>query len=490
MRNEVKKCPTCQKPNAFSLSYCNSCGENLSHVPVEHTNNVFAGFIYGIRKGPFPFTISMRSQTEDTLVFDDLLAMTPCHLNVIPSDVYLPNFISLLRHPKDAIELLDRLWNAAFKVVQDQFCSNPDWCSKTFRDPSIIIDDPTTTTTTTTQHPHLGVPSTSAGGWGSLQLLGGVLSTSGPSSLPEKSEGEAGKKLSKAQRKRAATEHEAHIREVEKTRREGGRAPQSAAEFEAAVVASPDSSLVWLQYMAFCVKLGDVTAAREVAERALKGINYREEQERFNVWSAYVNLETAYGSEEAASKLLQRALQYTDARKMYRAAISSAQKLGKVEFAEQLLQAQLKRFKGEQDAWLEVFEFLLQQGRDDDARQLTARALQSLPKAQHTALVAAAALKEFRYGSAERGRSMLEGALRNAPRRLDLWSVYLDQEIKLGDQPRTRALFERVTQLSLPPRKMKFLFKRWLDYEKQHGDDGHVDGVKRAAMEYVQSLGQ
>ena len=36
----------------------------------------------------------------------------------------------------------------------------------------------------------------------------------------------------------------------------------------------------------------------------------------------------------------------------------------------------------------------------------------------------------------------------------------LTQEIKLGDQPRIRALFERATQLKLPAKKMKFMFSR------------------------------
>ena len=40
--------------------------------------------------------------------------------------------------------------------------------------------------------------------------------------------------------------------------------------------------------------------------------------------------------------------------------------------------------------------------------------------------------------SAERGRSIFEGVLRNYPKRLDLWSVYLDQEVALGDEQRIR----------------------------------------------------
>lgn len=39
---------------------------------------------------------------------------------------------------------------------------------------------------------------------------------------------------------------------------------------------------------------------------------------------------------------------------------------------------------------------------------------------------------------AERGRSLFEGVLRNYPKRLDLWSVYLDQEVASGDEQRIR----------------------------------------------------
>ena len=42
-------------------------------------------------------------------------------------------------------------------------------------------------------------------------------------------------------------------------------------------------------------------------------------------------------------------------------------------------------------------------------------------------VITQAALAEFRQGNRERGRSLFEGVLRNYPRRLDLWSVYLDQ---------------------------------------------------------------
>lgn len=61
------------------------------------------------------------------------------------------------------------------------------------------------------------------------------------------------------------------------------------------------------------------------------------------------------------------------------------------------------------------------------------------------------------------------------------------QEIRVGDRQRIRSLFERATHMQLPPKKMKFLFKRFLDYEKAHGDAAGVEHVKEAAREYVEA---
>ena len=61
------------------------------------------------------------------------------------------------------------------------------------------------------------------------------------------------------------------------------------------------------------------------------------------------------------------------------------------------------------------------------------------------------------------------------------------QEIRVGDTQRIRSLFERATHMQLPPKKMKFLFKRFLDYEKAHGDTAGVEHVKEAAREYVEA---
>jgi rRNA biogenesis protein RRP5 len=49
-----------------------------------------------------------------------------------------------------------------------------------------------------------------------------------------------------------------------------------------------------------------------------------------------------------------------------------------------------------------------------------------------------------------------------------------------------RALLERATTLTLPPKKMKFLFRRWLEFETAHGSAATAQHVKERALEFVQ----
>lgn len=95
---------------------------------------------------------------------------------------------------------------------------------------------------------------------------------------------------------------------------------------------------------------------------------------------------------------------------------------------------------------------------------------------------------EFKLGEAERGRTILEGVMSNSPKRVDLWNIYLDLEIKAGDHDMVQRLFERVVSMKFSSKKMKFLFKKWLQYEKDHGSADDVEHVKEKTLAYVSSL--
>lgn len=288
-------------------------------------------------------------------------------------------------------------------------------------------------------------------------------------------------------KKKAKEEREQEIRAAEERLLEND-IPRTADEFEKLVRSSPNSSFVWIKYMAFMLSMADVEKARSIAERALQIINIREENEKLNIWVAYFNLENEYGNppEEAVRKVFQRALQYNDPKKVHLALLGMYERTEQHKLTDELLDKMVKKYKHSCKVWLRRVQRILKQTQDA-IQPVVNRALLSLPRHKHIKFISQTAILEFKCGVPDRGRSMFEGILREYPKRTDLWSIYLDQEIRLGDADVIRALFERAISLSLPTKKMKFLFKKYLEYEKSHGDEERIESVKRKAMEYVES---
>ncbi len=73
-----------------------------------------------------------------------------------------------------------------------------------------------------------------------------------------------------------------------------------------------------------------------MAERALKRIFFRREDEKLNVWSAYLNLEHRYGDEQTLAVVLRRALQHNDPRQVYVRVADLYRRAGQVAELEQL----------------------------------------------------------------------------------------------------------------------------------------------------------
>ena len=107
--------------------------------------------------------------------------------------------------------------------------------------------------------------------------------------------------------------------------------PESVHEFDRALLASPNSSFLWIQYMSFLLQLHEVEKARRIGRQALEKISYREEQEKLNVWMALINLELGFGSENSAEAIFKEAAQYNDSRAIYLRYVASLQEAGKEE---------------------------------------------------------------------------------------------------------------------------------------------------------------
>lgn len=105
--------------------------------------------------------------------------------------------------------------------------------------------------------------------------------------------------------------------QVDRTGELDANGPQTVADYERLLMGEPDSSLLWLQYMAFQLELGEVEKARTIAERALRTISMGQDAEKLNIWIALLNLENTYGDDETLEEVFNRACQYQDQQVVY-----------------------------------------------------------------------------------------------------------------------------------------------------------------------------
>ncbi|RMZ42000.1 hypothetical protein AFCA_006920 [Aspergillus flavus] len=318
-------------------------------------------------------------------------------------------------------------------------------------------------------------------------------------------EDESGRKKKKKHRKPEI--------QVDRTGELDANGPQSVADYERLLLGEPDSSLLWLRYMAFQLELGEVEKARDIAERALRTITIGQDAEKLNIWVAMLNLENTYGNDDTIDEVFKRACQYNDTQEVYERLISIYIQSGKNEKADELFQTALKKKISQSPKFfLNYASFLFDNmAAPERGRALLPRALQSLPSHTHVETTSKFAQLEFRseHGDVERGRTVFEGLLSSFPKRIDLWNILLDLEIKNGDAEQVRRLFERVLGIrdskkgvasveaskKLRPKQARFFFKKWLAFEEKlaaadGGNEKMVEDIKAKAADYVKSLQQ
>ncbi|CAK7902391.1 rRNA biogenesis protein Rrp5p [[Candida] anglica] len=276
----------------------------------------------------------------------------------------------------------------------------------------------------------------------------------------------------------------------DKTAELNTRAPQSVSDFERLLIGSPNSSIMWMNYMSFQLQLSEIEKAREIGERALKTINYREEQEKMNIWIALLNLENTFGTEETLEDVFKRSCQYMESLTMHQKLVGIYSMSEKFDKADALYKTMTKKFGKHISVWVQYGSSLLDRHLNAEAREVLAKALQILPKKEHIEVVRKFAQLEFSKGDPEQGRSLFEGLVSDAPKRIDLWNVYIDQETKQGDKKKVEDLFERVITKKLSRKQAKFFFSKWLAFEEERGSEQECARVKAKAAEYVQKHGK
>lgn len=303
---------------------------------------------------------------------------------------------------------------------------------------------------------------------------------------------EGGKSKSHSSRKKQAQRR----REEEKiARREAALAdgtadetPETAGDFERLLAGNPNSSELWIRYMSFHLSIADIESARAVAEKALSRIQFQEEGEKLNVWTALLTLELKYGNADAFEQTIDRACGHNNPKQVYLRVCEILEKDEKsMPLANEMYAKMCRKFKSKKTVWLAHLEYLLKQSRHSDAQALLKRALLSLPTYKHPETMSKFAQLEFEFGSAERARTVFDGILEKHKKRLDLFFVYLDKEVKFGtmDAARNR-IEERIAQRKFSDKQIKSLFKKWFRLEADHGTEESQEHVKDAARKFVQ----
>ena len=276
--------------------------------------------------------------------------------------------------------------------------------------------------------------------------------------------------------------------------------PETAADFERLLAGNPNSSELWIRFMAFYLSLADVPSARAVADRAFSRIEFHQEQEKLNVWTALLTLEHKYGSDESLKKTVARACQHNNPKQVYLRVCEILQKeveanssTEAISLADDMFAKMCKKFKSKKTVWIAYFEYLLKQRRHEEAHALSKRAVMSLKDYKHAETMSKFAQLEFEFGSAERARTLFDGILTKNPKRLDIFFVFFDKEIKFGKVESARSMMEGIVEAQKSDKKrfsdkqMKSIFKKWYRMEENHGTEKTCEYVKDMARSYVEN---
>jgi len=161
------------------------------------------------------------------------------------------------------------------------------------------------------------------------------------------------------------------------------------------------------------------------------------------------------------TKLFQRALQYCDPLKLHFELLGLYERTDQHKLAEELLEKMCKKFKNSSEVYHKSLGFFLLsfkpvddgiaasnpmilqvwqrrilwllKKKPEEIDNVMKHALLCLPQYEHIKFLSQVAILEFKSGVPDRGRSIFEKMLREFPKRIDLWSVYLDQVTYLSN---------------------------------------------------------
>ncbi|EDV53875.1 protein RRP5 homolog [Drosophila erecta] len=293
------------------------------------------------------------------------------------------------------------------------------------------------------------------------------------------------KRLSAKEKAKAEVKEEQRLREIEERNADPKARLETIDQYERLVIAQPNNSISWLKYIAFLLSNTEIEKARDLARRAISTISFRETQELRNMWSALLNMELVYS--DNFDDVLKEALNCNDPLEIYISVVDILKRNKKKDRLSSVLTTILNKFKTELRVWPVAAEAYFWLGKSDQVHNLLQRALRGLPNQEHIPCIVSFAKLYAKHDNNDMAQTLLDDVVTSYPKRIDIWSVYVDMLIKAGLIDSARNVLERAVLQKLKPNKMQVIYKKYLQLEENHGTDATVAKVKQQAEQWVKN---
>ena len=198
-----------------------------------------------------------------------------------------------------------------------------------------------------------------------------------------KEDGDRSKSTRTRQKESLRRKEEQAIRTRELSLEAGNSLPERPEDFERLLLAEPSSSLLWVKYMSHYLLQADIDATRLIAEKALRTIHFKEEEEKLNVWIAFVNTEHKYGDMTSLDAVFKRAVAESKGKIIHLNLAEAYEMAQDNKGATAIYDKALKKYKTSKKVWMAFQHFKLRAGDSEGAKTLLARSLLSLSRHKH-----------------------------------------------------------------------------------------------------------
>lgn len=191
--------------------------------------------------------------------------------------------------------------------------------------------------------------------------------------------------------------------------------------YERMLIAAPNDSYLWIHYISYSLSKQGYQHAKTLCERAVKTIDITKLKEKLNLWTAYMNLESKFGTEEGFKDVVKRALKVNDNKTIYLIVLDIYLQRKNYKIIEGIYLIMTKKYNFHLDVWKKYFEYLfmahhiktnkkhedhilLQDVQLTDKEKVLSKALQIITdRKEQVTLITKYAIEEYKYGNTEKG---------------------------------------------------------------------------------------